>query len=92
MLEKSNIIYRNDEILINEVDGETVMMSIENGTYYGMNPTGNFVWNILNQERSIEEIVNKIIETFSLTEDQCNSDVLPFIQSMIDEKIILVKG
>ena len=92
MLEKSNIIYRNDEILINEVDGETVMMSIENGTYYGMNPTGNFVWNILDQERSIEEIVNKIIEIFSLTEDQCISDVLPFIQSLIDEKIILVKG
>jgi hypothetical protein len=91
MLEKNQIIYRNSEILVNEVDGETVMMSIENGTYYGMNPTGNYIWNLLQEESSIEELLLKLSNTYNLSEDQCQKEVLPFVQTMIDEKILLKK-
>ncbi len=91
MLEKNQIIYRNSEILVNEVGGETVMMSIENGTYYGMNPTGNYIWNLLQEESSIEELLVKLSNTYNLSEDQCQKEVLPFVQTMIDEKILLKK-
>ena len=91
MLEKNQIIYRNSKILVNQVDGETVMMSIENGTYYGMNPTGNYIWNLLQEESSIEELLLKLSNTYNLSEDQCQKEVLPFVQTMIDEKILLKK-
>ncbi len=89
MKEKNQILYRNSEILVNDIDGETVMMSIENGTYYGMNPTGNYIWNLLQEEKSIEDLLVKLANTYNLSEDQCQNEVLPFIQTMIDEKILL---
>lgn len=92
MLEKNNILNRNADILVNEVDGETVMMSIENGSYYGMNPTGNYIWNLLEQEKSIADLIESIAKTFTLSQEQCENEVLPFIQKMIDEKILLIKA
>ena len=92
MLEKNNILNRNADILVNEVDGETVMMSIENGSYYGMNPTGNYIWNLLEQEKSIADLLENIAKTFTLSKEQCENEVLPFIQKMIDEKILLIKA
>ena len=92
MIEKNNILNRNADILVNEVDGETVMMSIENGSYYGMNPTGNYIWNLLEQEKSIADLLENIAKTFTLSQEQCENEVLPFIQKMIDEKILLIKA
>ena len=92
MLEKNNILNRNADILVNEVDGETVMMSIENGSYYGMNPTGNYIWNLLEQEKSIADLLENIAKTFTLSKEQCENEVLPFIQKMINEKILLIKA
>ncbi len=92
MLEKTNVLYRNADILVNEVDGETVMMSIENGSYYGMNPTGNYIWNLLETEKTIVDLLNSIAKTFSLSQEQSEKEVLPFIQKMFDEKILLLKA
>ena len=92
MLEKTNVLYRNADILVNDVDGETVMMSIENGSYYGMNPTGNYIWNLLETEKTIVDLLNSIAKTFSLSQEQSEKEVLPFIQKMFDEKILLLKA
>ena len=67
-------------------------MSIENGSYYGMNPTGNYIWNLLEQEKSIADLLENIAKTFTLSQEQCENEVLPFIQKMIDEKILLIKA
>ncbi len=92
MLDKNQVVFRNADILVNEVDGETVMMSIENGSYYGMNPTGNYIWNLLEQEKSVADLLNGIAKTFALNAEQCENEVLPFIEKMLEEKILLLKA
>ncbi len=92
MLDKNQVIHRNADILVNEVDGETVMMSIENGTYYGMNPTGNYIWKLLEQEKSLADLLDGIAKTFSLDAAQCEKEVLPFIEKMLEENILLLKA
>ncbi len=83
-------IGRNSEILANQVDGELVMMSIENGKYYGMNPTGNLIWNLLETETVIADLLSTLATRFSLTEEKCKSDVLPFVEKLVSEKILVI--
>lgn len=90
-MEQTNILYRNPDLLMNTVNGETVMMSIERGNYYGMNSTGNLIWNFLESEKSVNEIVDFLKNKFSLNEDILQNDVYPFIKQLIDEKVVLLK-
>ncbi len=41
------IIQRKSDLLFNEIDGEVVMLSVENSEYYGMDKVGSRIWELL---------------------------------------------
>ncbi len=41
------IITQIEEIVASDIDGETVMMSIENGEYYGLDDIGSRIWELI---------------------------------------------
>jgi hypothetical protein len=67
-----------------------VMMNIEKGKYYGMNKTGNLIWDLLDDEKSIDDLVTELSAKFSLTKEKCESDVIPFIDKMVAENILII--
>ena len=46
-LNLDSIIKRNPEMVSSDMDGETVMMSMENGEYYGLDPIGSRIWELI---------------------------------------------
>ena len=91
MIEQTSILYRNPDLLMNTVNGETVMMSIERGNYYGMNATGNLIWNFLENEKSVKELTSHLQTTFQINEETILTEVYPFLEKLIEEQIIAIK-
>ncbi|HSH52564.1 MAG TPA: PqqD family peptide modification chaperone, partial [Bacteroidales bacterium] len=63
-LTKETIIQRNPDILASDIDGEKVMMSIQQGEYYGLGKTGSFIWDILEQPIAISDLADLITEKY----------------------------
>ena len=40
-------VARNDDIIFSDMGEETVMMSIDKGEYYGLDPVGRRIWELL---------------------------------------------
>ncbi len=55
-----------------------------------MNKTGNIIWNLLDDEKSVNDIVSESSAKFSLTKEKCESDVIPFIDKMVPENILII--
>ena len=91
MIEQTSILYRNPDLLMNTVNGETVMMSIERGNYYGMNATGNLIWSLLEEEKAVNVIVDFLKNKFSLSDETVQKEVYPFLEQLIAEKIVIIK-
>ena len=91
MIQFNSVLHRNPDLLTNTIDGETVMMSIEKGNYYGFNATGNLIWNFLDTEKTLNEIIHFLQDKFNLTKDNIENEVNPFIEKLITEQIILIK-
>ncbi len=51
------ILQRKSDLLFNEIDGEVVMLSIENSEYYGMDKVGSRIWELLEQPLSFKVLV-----------------------------------
>ena len=51
-----------------EVDDEIVMMSTENGLYFGVNTIGSLIWNQLVTPSAIEKIIPTLLEKFEVSE------------------------
>lgn len=88
-LTKETIIQRNNDILASDIDGEKVMMSIQQGEYYGLGKTGSFIWDHIEQPISIQELVDLITEKYDVNKDQCFQDILPFLNDLAEKKLIV---
>jgi len=82
------ILQRKGDLLFNQIDGEVVMLSIENSEYYGMDKVGSRIWELLEQPMNFKELVNKLMEEYEVSEQQCSQDTLTFIKKLQDKNLI----
>ena len=83
-------VSRNPDIVTNEIDGDMVMMSITEGSFFGLNAVGSAIWHLLETPASIETIIAHVLEKFEVSEEQCQTDILNFIENMINNKTLLI--
>jgi hypothetical protein len=84
-------LQRKPGMLFNEIDGEVVMLSIENSEYYGMDKVGSRIWQLLEKPMLFNELVSKLLDEYEVTEEQCRLDTLGFVKKMTDKKLLVVE-
>jgi len=88
----NSIIQRNDDLVQAEIDGETVIMSIDNGEYYGLDIIASHIWKIIETPLMISVICEKLAAEYDVTEETCLSDVLIFLNDMAEHNIVSVSA
>ncbi len=86
---KNTIIQRNNDIIYNDMDGETVMMSIEHGTYYGLDGIATRIWDLLDQALSVEQLCEQLCSKYAVSEADCLNETLTFLEEMAQHHVIL---
>jgi hypothetical protein len=82
------LLQRKPGLLFNEIDGEVVMLSIENSEYYGMDKVGSRIWQLLEKPMLFRELVAKLMEEYEVSEEQCTADTLAFLKKIMDKKLV----
>jgi len=90
-IDPETILKRKADLLFNEIDGEVVMLSIENSEYYGMDKVGSRIWELLEQPLSFKELVAKLTEEYEVSEQQCADDTMAFLKKLTDKKLVLIE-
>jgi hypothetical protein len=85
------ILQRKGDLLFNAIDGEVVMLSIENSEYYGMDKVGSRIWELLEQPVSFQELVAKLMEEYEVSEQQCTDDTLAFLKKLTDKNLVITE-
>ena len=79
---------RNEQILDGELDDNQVMMHIEKGKYFGLNPVGKRIWKLIEEPKSFPEITKNLMSEFDVTETLCASEVRDFLDKAVNFDII----
>lgn len=71
---------------------EAVVLSFQDGTYYGLNAVGARIWELLEKPRTVKEIVDLLLEEFDVERPQCESDLRAFLDEMHIRNLLAVMG
>ena len=85
-------VERNPEMVDAEVDGEVIMMSIEQGEYYGMDTTGSRIWALLETSMSFSTLCQKLMDEYDVEEATCQTEVTHFLSDMAERNIVTLQG
>ncbi len=84
------VVQRADDIIASDMDGETVMMSLENSAYYGLDTIGSRIWELIALPTSVAQVCSMLVTEFDVALETCQADVLELLNHLYAEKLITV--
>lgn len=79
------------DVLASEVGPEVVMLSLRDGTYYGLDGVGVEIWRMLQTPVTIPHIVAVLVETYDVDADRCRDDVLTVIVTLAGRGLVEIR-
>lgn len=79
---------RDPDIIATDMDGETVMMSIEQGQYFGLSGVGPFLWDLLAEPMSLDDICTRVLQDYEVDEATCRTDISAFVGELLDKGVL----
>ena len=89
-LNVGSVITKSADPIAVEVDGELVMLDIESGNYLGLSPVGTRIWELLDQPRSVGDVVGILGTEYDVPAEVCAQETLNFIGQLLDNGLVRV--
>ncbi|MBI5462519.1 MAG: PqqD family protein [Gammaproteobacteria bacterium] len=78
------------DLLVREVDGETVILDRKADLIHTLNPTASFIWNAMQHGTSIQDIVQSMAATFEVDAEKATADVTTVLGNFRDLGLLQV--
>jgi hypothetical protein len=88
VLNKESIISRDSNLIFSEIDGDIVLLSIENNNYYGLDEIGSIIWNMIETPYKLSEIINILTQQYDVDYSQCLEDVSILLNDLHKDGLI----
>ncbi|MCE9541842.1 PqqD family peptide modification chaperone [Candidatus Kaiserbacteria bacterium] len=77
----------NEQKTVSEtVEGEAIIINLETGSYYSLNPIASVIWNLIAERYSVHDIETALTNKYGLS---VRDDLSTFIRTLREEKLIL---
>ena len=90
ILSTSLVTAVQDQVSTN-LDDEAVILNLKDGVYYGLNPMGARIWDLLQESRTVGEIRNIILEEYEVEPERCEQDLLQLLNELAAKGLIVIK-
>lgn len=91
-IELETPLKRAENILFSEIDQDKVMIDIERGAYFGMNPVAGEIWDMLEAPHSPQQVIQKLMALYEVDAETCQTETLQILQRMARLKLVEVAG
>ena len=81
-------VVRAEDIMASPVDKELVMMSLERGMYYSLDPIGADIWERLAQPVAVADLCSQLMQKYEVDRETCEADVLAVLNDMAADGLL----
>src|SRR5579884_1819188 len=89
MPQKTRYRLNSPPILHETIDHETIVVNLDVGTYYSLNPAASVIWNALDGGGSIEEIIESLAAQSGAPHDAVDRSVRVFLEQLIQAELVV---
>ncbi len=83
------LIAIKDQVSAN-LEDEAVILHLKDGVYYGLNPVGARIWNLLQEARSVNQLRDILLSEYEVEPRPLEADLLQLLQELASRGLIEV--
>ena len=82
----------SEEVLSQEVNGETVLLDLEGESYFGLNEVGTRIWQLLQSTPTVVETLDTLSDEYDVRREQLETDVSDLLVRLADAGLISLQS
>lgn len=71
-----------DHVVARRMGDETVILDLEGGTYFGLDPVGTRIWDLIAEGRTLASVCAAMLEEYEVEEARLQQDVRTLIDDL----------
>ncbi len=91
-LKADSLISAHPEQLSSDLDGETILLQMSSGLYYGLNEMGAAIWEMIQSPMTFQDIQSKLLDAYEVSAEVCQQEVEKLLTDLHAADLIEVKA
>ena len=89
-LSLDSVVRVGDDTIFRELNGEAVLLQLEAGMYYGLDPVGTRLWELLADHGELRKVHEQAVREFDVLPETLERDLLTLVAELTDRGLVVV--
>jgi len=85
------IVPNKSEITSKVMDGEAIIINLATGIYYSMDKVGGTIWEGVEREQRLDQILQAVVTAYEVSEEQATQDLESLVSQLLEENLIVLQ-
>ena len=90
MISLERTVRIGEETVFRELAGEAILLQLEAGMYFGLDPVGTRLWQLIAERGSLREVFEHARQEFDVDDATLERDLLALVTQLADKKLVSV--
>lgn len=86
----STIMVAQDVVSCDLVE-EAAILNLKDGVYYGLNPVGARIWNLIQKPVKVSDILEVLLEEYDVEKEVCQNDLMELLNQLLDKELVKIE-
>jgi len=87
----STVVAAKDQVSCDLV-GEAVILNLKSGVYFGLDPVGARIWNLIKDPKTVGAVIEAILQEYDVDPERCETDVIALLEELANRALLDIKG
>ena len=67
---------------------EVAILNLKNGVYYGLDAVGARIWSLIQEPKTVNEILDVLLDEYEVEPERCERDLLTLLEELVAENLV----
>ena len=90
---RASTVRIREDAIFRKLEGEAVVLNLATGTYYGLDPVGTRIWELIQEQGRADAVLEAILHEYEVEPARCEQDLLLLLRKLYAKGLIeLIDG
>jgi hypothetical protein len=82
----------SDKTLFRNVEGEAVLLGLSAGAYFGLDPVGTRIWELIQEHQLLRDVLRGVVREFEVEEARAEADLLRLVRELLAKDLLVLEA
>ena len=92
VMNESDMVSIRPDVLSRTVNGEELILDLEDGKYFGLSEVGVFIWQAIKEPISLNHLIDAILQEYEVERAAAQEDLLQLLGELQEKGLVTIES